>query len=674
MDATIPLQEDARTTVSLSWKGGTRDVPLTTERLTVGRDPACDVAIEDPSLSRRHAVIVRRESGVWVEDLGSSNGTWSAGERVCETLLRPGRSVRLGSVLLVLRSLDGEGDALAMQRIGFLDAWKDWLPRRKARRRFEVEVAREKAGEERALLALVEGVLQHTADGVTAFDSLLEPLRALDLEILALTASRDDAIADQRDRRGELASERASREAPLRLFEEERHRAESHLQAIERERHDLAERRRQLGSRAWSSAGEDLELRQVEERASELGRRADEVRSSLRHLEEGVARARTSYEESQREERRFDSESQSQIRTFEAERAELQRTRLTQALTIGRELALRDDLPSMVNDLKADVSRRRLTRRSSTEARDAEIAWLRSSSQVRVKTAGVALVVLLSSLGLAAALTSRTVTIVEASAQPAETLATEPVRRATGMLVLMLEHTPSGGSKRYAYAGMGSCFAIDRPGMLVTNRHNLEGADELRKLVAGETNMRVRMHAIFGPDECYPVVEAYRAKDADLAVVRLQGEHWKEGRPNWPHLAVGHVDEVGPNTPVWAVGFPAAAWEASQRRGEKVRFERSVIACFDEAALAHKFTTGIVSCEPFRVDNGTTSGRVILSGATINPGNSGGPLVDARGRVLGVNTYLVEDSAGMNHAIVLEDLLDDALRVVDALANGGSER
>jgi hypothetical protein len=66
------------------------------ERLIVGRDPACDVVVTDPTVSRRHAQLTFRD-GVWVlQDLGSRNGTAVNGKRVGRTALQSGDVLALG--------------------------------------------------------------------------------------------------------------------------------------------------------------------------------------------------------------------------------------------------------------------------------------------------------------------------------------------------------------------------------------------------------------------------------------------------------------------------------------------------------------------------------------------------------------------------------------------------
>lgn len=66
------------------------------DRLLIGRHPACDVVVADPSVSRRHAQLTFRD-GIWVlQDLASTNGTAVNGERVGRAALHSGDLVELG--------------------------------------------------------------------------------------------------------------------------------------------------------------------------------------------------------------------------------------------------------------------------------------------------------------------------------------------------------------------------------------------------------------------------------------------------------------------------------------------------------------------------------------------------------------------------------------------------
>ena len=64
----------------------------------VGREPGCEVFVNDGSVSRRHARIERRGAAYFVVDEGSANGTFLDSQRVADALLRPGQEVRFGAV------------------------------------------------------------------------------------------------------------------------------------------------------------------------------------------------------------------------------------------------------------------------------------------------------------------------------------------------------------------------------------------------------------------------------------------------------------------------------------------------------------------------------------------------------------------------------------------------
>jgi pSer/pThr/pTyr-binding forkhead associated (FHA) protein len=76
-------------TLTLFGEGG----PLATvtgERFVIGRGRHCDLVLESAKVSREHAVIRREEDGWWIEDLGSSNGTWFEKARVDRRRIQDG--------------------------------------------------------------------------------------------------------------------------------------------------------------------------------------------------------------------------------------------------------------------------------------------------------------------------------------------------------------------------------------------------------------------------------------------------------------------------------------------------------------------------------------------------------------------------------------------------------
>lgn len=78
---------------------GKRNV-LSGERMTIGRSRDCEIVIDDPNVSRRHAEVRKTIEGWMVVDLGSTNGVKVNGRRVHEEVLRPGDKITLGLVEL----------------------------------------------------------------------------------------------------------------------------------------------------------------------------------------------------------------------------------------------------------------------------------------------------------------------------------------------------------------------------------------------------------------------------------------------------------------------------------------------------------------------------------------------------------------------------------------------
>ena len=74
--------------------------------LELGRDKGMDVVLRDPEVSRRHARFESHEGFVYVEDLGSSNGTFLNGRRVTEAIeIREGDEIDVGTTRIVVRSI-----------------------------------------------------------------------------------------------------------------------------------------------------------------------------------------------------------------------------------------------------------------------------------------------------------------------------------------------------------------------------------------------------------------------------------------------------------------------------------------------------------------------------------------------------------------------------------------
>ncbi|MEX1177360.1 MAG: DUF3662 and FHA domain-containing protein [Nitriliruptor sp.] len=76
--------------------------PISGTRFVIGRLPSCGMTLQDTTVSREHAALVRRGDAWWVVDLGSTNGTKVNGRRAAEHEVSTGDRIELGDVVLEL--------------------------------------------------------------------------------------------------------------------------------------------------------------------------------------------------------------------------------------------------------------------------------------------------------------------------------------------------------------------------------------------------------------------------------------------------------------------------------------------------------------------------------------------------------------------------------------------
>jgi S1-C subfamily serine protease len=155
---------------------------------------------------------------------------------------------------------------------------------------------------------------------------------------------------------------------------------------------------------------------------------------------------------------------------------------------------------------------------------------------------------------------------------------------------------PFGGGTPGQQA-LGSGFVIDKAGHVVTNYHVIQGADQVRVSFSNRDTVKAE---VVGTDP-----------STDLAVLRVD-ESASALRP----LPLGDSDKVLVGDEVVAIGNPFG--------------------------LDRTATSGIVSAlqRLITAPNRFTIDHVIQTDAPINHGNSGGPLLDAHGKVIGVNTQI----------------------------------
>jgi len=148
----------------------------------------------------------------------------------------------------------------------------------------------------------------------------------------------------------------------------------------------------------------------------------------------------------------------------------------------------------------------------------------------------------------------------------------------------------------------GTGFVIDEDGTIVTNAHVVGSADSVQVQFADDETVRGR---VLGVD-----------RSSDLAVVKVD-----TGRP-LKALSLADSSQVRTGQLAVAIGSPFG--------------------------LSQTTTAGIVSGtgRHIQAPDGFQIDSVIQTDAPINPGNSGGPLLDAQGRVIGVNTQISSPSGG----------------------------
>ena len=172
--------------------------------------------------------------------------------------------------------------------------------------------------------------------------------------------------------------------------------------------------------------------------------------------------------------------------------------------------------------------------------------------------------------------------------------------------------------------GSGSGFIFSKEGYVLTNYHVIEGASKISVMFSNKTTADA---TVVNYDE-----------DLDVAVLKISG--------NMEMPAVLELDssaDVLVGEPVIAIGSPL---------GE---------------TFLNSLTSGIVSAKDRRIEDTDTVKTYIQTDAAINPGNSGGPLINAYGKVIGINTAKISDSSvsGMGFAIPITAVADTVKDLVD---------
>lgn len=171
---------------------------------------------------------------------------------------------------------------------------------------------------------------------------------------------------------------------------------------------------------------------------------------------------------------------------------------------------------------------------------------------------------------------------------------------------------------------MGSGFALSENSVyVVTNHHVIEGAETIEVIVDDTRWTTARVYVdLPGKDICI-----------------LKTDKPLRGMPGLPLRS----DAVETGLAVYALGYPGAADD----------FSREFATGVDSITV----TDGIVSAVRQSRAEGLQTTWAIQTNAPISPGNSGGPLVDAGGRLVGINTFIMLEGQNVNGSIHVRELL-----------------
>ena len=149
--------------------------------------------------------------------------------------------------------------------------------------------------------------------------------------------------------------------------------------------------------------------------------------------------------------------------------------------------------------------------------------------------------------------------------------------------------------------GLGSGFIIDKEGIIVTNNHVIEGADEITVIMSDQTEFTAELLG--------------RDPKADLAVLKIEPDQTELTAVQWGDSDLMRVGD-------WS------------------------IAIGNPLGLGGTVTAGIISAISRDLRGSSPYVKFLQTDASINRGNSGGPLFNVEGKVIGINTAIISQTGG----------------------------
>jgi len=165
-------------------------------------------------------------------------------------------------------------------------------------------------------------------------------------------------------------------------------------------------------------------------------------------------------------------------------------------------------------------------------------------------------------------------------------------------------------------SGSGSAFFVTREGHLISNQHVTKNEKEVDVLTFDKKRYRGKV---------------IRSLDFyDLSLIKIENN-------NYPPLRLGDATKLHQGDTVWTIGAPHG--------------------------LEFSVTKGIVSY----VGRNVNGKAFVQSDADINPGNSGGPMINDNGEVIGINNFIIKQTAGLNFAIPVNYLYSGTSPILEGI-------
>ena len=203
-----------------------------------------------------------------------------------------------------------------------------------------------------------------------------------------------------------------------------------------------------------------------------------------------------------------------------------------------------------------------------------------------------------------------------ASAAPAPELTDVVAQVRDSVVTITSEGFSSRGFAQIPSSGVGSGVILTADGYILTNKHVVSGSQSLTVELADGRQ--------------FPATIVRESQDKDLALIKIDatGLH---------PATIGDSSSLQVGQTVIAIGSPLGTFTETVTKGILSATGRT-ITVRDEQTGQPDTLTGLLQTD-----------------AAINPGNSGGPLLDANGRVIGINTAVSTDAEGLGFAIPISD-------------------